>query len=435
MRLRKRDVRVSILDGNYLSLEELALRLKGDVIGITDCSVCHENAIWLSDRAREANPNSTIILGGPNASHLGIRILRRRSSVDLVVVGDGEAALGDIVEGTPYASVPGLCYRHGDRIIQNAGSDLPLNRAPIFDFSGLVPAFDRTRVPVPIAGIRGCIKAAKRGPCSYCSLLNASVRVMPSQQVWSQVDSLRDRYGVSYFFETGDEFLVGNYPQRLLAARPRHLDDVRWRIYSSLDALSDGAMTILKRLNVETVFVGVETITPRALSVAGRPGYSCRDVVGVADRARSANIRLIASFILGLPGEDRNSIIANCGFMYDLASEYADVFEAISVSIATPVAGSDLFLDVVSDDQINAEYRRYTGEDLATTDMFDYGVLTQLLVEHRTGVEYDWLVDKAVTAKEHIEFHNVKTSTFMGVELCEPGIETGRCAANSNHPN
>mgnify|MGYP003880655725 CR=1 FL=1 len=154
---------------------------------------------------------------------------------------------------------------------------------------------------------------------------------MRARQVWEQVGHLHETHGVSYFFETGDDFMVGSYPKALLARRPTGLSDIRWRIYAYPAGLTEEGVATLSLLNVRTVFMGVESITSQALRRAGRRGYGGGEIEKIVARARAAGLRLITSFIFGLEGETVDSTARNRDFIARLATTYPDVFEAISI--------------------------------------------------------------------------------------------------------
>jgi len=410
------DAAVSILDGNKMSIDTIQGAIGGDIIGISSLSVNQKNVMRLCVSAREKYPEALILLGGPNASHLASRILRNQPCVDAVVCDDGELAFAEIISGKAFPQVSNLVYRAGNEIKITPKTTVSLADVPLFDFEDLMPNFSSERVPVPISSIRGCIQAAHRGACRYCSIRNLCIRVAPPERVWQQIALLMERYGINYVFETGDEFVVGDFPLRLLSSRPNFLSDTIWRIYSYPGAMTQNAVDTLQKLNVRTVFLGVETITKRALHLAGRKDYCSSEIEKIFERARSNNLRLIVSFIFGLLGEDLESTITNQKFIEKLVTRYHDVLDAVSLSVATPVAGSQLFQDIVDDPILTQLYRERTGQQLELTDLFDYEELSRIYVENRTGLDYDWLLAQINQCRDFVEKNDIISSNYMGVE-------------------
>ncbi len=92
------NVTFEIFDGNFTPIAKISENLDGDIVGISDWFTNHDNALLLAKKAKENNRNCIVVLGGPNASNLGDRILINNYFVDYVVNGDGEKPLLEILE-------------------------------------------------------------------------------------------------------------------------------------------------------------------------------------------------------------------------------------------------------------------------------------------------------------------------------------------------
>ena len=71
---------------------------------------------------REALPDSTIILGGPEVSYNPREILLEHSWCNFIVSGEGEYPfdiLCDAIKTGGNSNIPGVCFKNGDEIIQN----------------------------------------------------------------------------------------------------------------------------------------------------------------------------------------------------------------------------------------------------------------------------------------------------------------------------
>jgi magnesium-protoporphyrin IX monomethyl ester (oxidative) cyclase len=67
----------------------------------------------------------TTVVGGYQATLEVDQILARCPNVDVVVRGEGEEVIKEVVTGIPYANIRGLSYRHGEKIIHNDNHALP----------------------------------------------------------------------------------------------------------------------------------------------------------------------------------------------------------------------------------------------------------------------------------------------------------------------
>ena len=139
--------------------------LEPDIIGISVCDNGLIASIGLTERLKNLYPNSLLVWGGISMSEMHAPLfLRHVSSIDIIVVGEGEDAILDIVD-----SYPNLPSKNRLNILTNETSHqvkpsrckyIPSEPAfDLFDLS-IYPALE---LPVSIA--RGC----GWGKCKFCN--------------------------------------------------------------------------------------------------------------------------------------------------------------------------------------------------------------------------------------------------------------------------
>ncbi|MDP2207544.1 MAG: radical SAM protein [Bacteroidota bacterium] len=377
-------IRFEIFDGNVTSHNEILQRLDADVVGITDWFTSHSNAMEIARVAKIKNPNSKIVIGGPNASNLGERILLNNPEVDFVAFADGERTLTQIIQNDSSAEIRNVWFRGSDRKIHfSSGPDININDLGLFDFEHLYETdmrkydskeksyFDEIDMtPIPISSIRGCIKAVKYGSCTYCTIpMTNGVRVMQPNLVWRQIRHLYEKYGIRKFFETGDSFTIGNYPEKLLEAKPKDLD-VSFRIYANPDTISLKNISILKSLGVQEIFIGIETVDKDILQLANK-NYDTSSIEKTVQLLEEYQIRVFLPFLFGLPGETYNSVNGNYDFAQYLISKYSNI-DRLLISLAIPLIGSKWFDTLLKDDDIVTCYNEGGLRSLATDDNIEY---------------------------------------------------------------
>jgi len=82
----------------------------------------YEHSFGALDVARlckEVYPELPVLLGGISASIFAGEILERFPQVDLIIRGDAEEPLQQMMAGESLASIPNLAYRDGDSIVEN----------------------------------------------------------------------------------------------------------------------------------------------------------------------------------------------------------------------------------------------------------------------------------------------------------------------------
>jgi len=380
---------IEIIDGTDCELGGIVRSLDADIVGVSDWYSCRANTLSILRHAKLKGTKT--VIGGPNTTHLAERVLENHAFVDYAVVGDGEEAFSMLVAGEDEEDIPGLVYRRHGQVIRNKRRDLPLDR--IFDLEHLDnSAYNRSN-PLPLSSIRGCAKAERHKRCSFCSI-DHRLRVMRPEKFWEQVRTLNERYGFYYFWETGDSFLIGKYPQMLLEARPSDLQDVELKIYASQEQVSSDVAKTLKQLNVRSVFLGFEAADAEVLKRA-----NSRNSRELADRALDLFLgvgiqEVIVPFMFSLPGETRGSLERSFQYAKYIRGRYPNV--RLFVSRTVPVAGSQLFEDLREHPGVRREYNG----DLAKDDSFDYGQLSRLMIKYFTSVSNGAVCDYYLKARK-----------------------------------
>ena len=139
-----------------------------DILGFSTFSRSGRSAAVISNEVKGRNPNLIVIFGGFYATFNADRILRNYPSVDIIVKGEGENTVVDLVDTLKRRSnlkdVFGIAYRDGDDIFSTP--DRPL----IQDLNSL-PFPDRTLLDVEYQSV---IAGAKIATKKFTSMLGCA---------------------------------------------------------------------------------------------------------------------------------------------------------------------------------------------------------------------------------------------------------------------
>ena len=108
-----------------MKFDDIADRIPAgtDLIGITSPFSNHATIIdGLSRVIRERFPDVPMVLGGVYASTQPERALE--SSVDFVVVGEGESPMRALAAGKDPANIPGLWYRRDGQVVDGGRAEM-----------------------------------------------------------------------------------------------------------------------------------------------------------------------------------------------------------------------------------------------------------------------------------------------------------------------
>lgn len=392
-----RDIEIEIWDGNYHSYQEITKNLYADYIGISNWYSNHNNTLSIAKLAKIKNPNSKVILGGPNASNLGGRLLKNRDFVDYVVAGDGEESLLRIIRNKHSNNeIPNLWYRENNGVKYSYSSSIDMNALPVFTFDEVVnfnsnvydftinQSSPRDISPIPISSVRGCIKAALEEPCEFCALSNINkLRAMNPGKFWEQIRYLNKRYKFTHYFETGDDFIVGDYAKLLLSQKPEGLD-VFFRVYANPMHLNEEKLELFKKLGVYEIFIGIESLNKEVLDHAKKK-IDKEHILKLIQKSQNLEISIFPAFILGLPKETKKSLEETTTFINHLLQKFKNI-KHLLLSAAVPIIGSKWFNSLQGEESIRNAYFKQTMNHLQKTDDIDYKVLLNLSLEKYSSV-------------------------------------------------
>jgi radical SAM superfamily enzyme YgiQ (UPF0313 family) len=387
---------LSILDGIMLPMEEILPKVGVDA-DLVCISSWYSSALNARELAKAAKARGAYVaFGGPDVWYTAQRIIDNNPFIDLVNIGKGVSAMPEIIRrAEAYHKNPSERVRG---VIKGSDFSMPFAEAMLFDLEHLDwRLYDPKTTQIPIDGITGCLKAERMGRCDYCSMSDR-LKIRDVTRVWEQVALINAMYGFDYFFETGDSFMVGNYAQRLLDARPKGLENIRWRIYASSHDITPENIELFKKLNIAQLFIGIESFDPNVLAKNNREN-TVEDVGRAVDLAVGGPWDLHLSMIWGLPGETEESMKKNYDLIRRTKERHGERVFVVS-GPAIPIAGSKLFRRLEDDANVASEY-----PGLRQADTFDYEKLVEIQTRMFTSVNYKMI-------QEYIQ----KTRELIGVD-------------------
>ncbi len=317
--LEQRGVPAQILDLPALGLsrDEVVARLRAGGpawVGITSTTVEINGSLRLASLVKETVPGVRVILGGAHPTAMPEEVAAH-PAVDLVVRGEGEDTLAEVVSGGDWVSVQGITYRAKDGSIVNNPP-----RPVILDLSRLpMPAYHL----LPMANYRPSLGNFKRlpamsmvttrgcpGRCTYCSTraMGERIRMRDPLQIADEIERLVRQYGIreiSFYDDTISWQRAGF--MRLLEEIVRRRLGITWSCMSRVDMVDAEMLKLMRRAGCHQVGYGIESASPEILkNVKKRIDLSV--VPGVVRDTRQAGLDVRLMFMLGNPGETKETM-------------------------------------------------------------------------------------------------------------------------------
>lgn len=375
---------IEVMDGCVTGTGEMLKRLDSDLVGISALTPSYGNALEIAERAKERG--SLVVLGNDHASYLGKEILENREFVDFIIYGDdGERSLIELVRnlhaGGGLGETPNLMFRgKGGEILKTGKARYAPESIPIPDRSfsekweTFIERYNKKygkwhegKVINALTNFtKGCRKGEKN-KCLYCGIQDLGMRHVSPERAWNEVREMKEKYGVNFIYEVGDSFTSFAYPEgrsfvdELVRKKPDDLNP-EWFVYGNAEHFVNGNVTdLLKRLGVVRVNVGLDSGDDMMLRAMQKAATSDANRIA-AEKLAKSGIQIYTSYVLGAPGETRESLERTLSFNHELL-ELGDVI-TIDPSVLVPLPGSkswDMFMMTESG-------KEYGGRDMLDTE-------------------------------------------------------------------
>jgi anaerobic magnesium-protoporphyrin IX monomethyl ester cyclase len=262
--------------------------------------------------------------------------LTREPYIDFAFLNDPEFAALHIASGVP-GPVPGAVYRQDGRVMR-----LPAPDDQVLHFK--VPAWDLVDLncyKIPIKRKSYVLVSTARGcpfDCTFCVVPYYSGRKVRFREVEEVMDELRavSRYVDQVFFHTDLFTFRKEYVMRLCQEMIRRDLRLEWICNSRVDTFDREMADLMKRSGCWMVSFGIESGNQEILDRCEKKITleQSRRAVAIA---RQAGLISIGHFVLGFPGETRETLHQTLRFSREVNPDFAEFY------IATPFPGSRLF--------------------------------------------------------------------------------------------
>ena len=362
----------------------------------------------LAVRIKRRLGGSLMVLGGPHSSVYPAGILEKRAEIDFIIVGEYEESLVELAmalrDKLPVSGVKGIAYRAQDGVKFSGSRGLidPLDKLPppaydMFPASWLPPApgiywdgFCQHRPALQMHASRGCPYR-----CDFClwnqvMYSNGKYRMFSAGRVVDEMEHLKNRYGAREIYFDDDDFTINASQVEAIADEISARDlEIKWSCMGDAMNLSLELVKKMAASGCVGLKFGVESGSPRVLKSLGKP-LDLDKIREVVDWCGASRIRTHATFSLGLPEDDMESLRETLKF---LESFNAD---SIQVSICTPFPGTRFFKKAEAEKLLKTtDWEKYDGKagDVLKHPHVDLGAVERM----RAGAIRRWFLRRAVS--------------------------------------
>jgi hopanoid biosynthesis associated radical SAM protein HpnJ len=327
------------------TLEECLAIAKGfDMVVMYTSTPTLQIDIETARRIKDVKPGIVTVLTGPHVSVLPEESLRAGNGViDIVCRGEFDYSTKELCEGREWSRVDGISFFRDGQIMHTA------DRPPIADLDALpfvAPIYKRDlpiseyviphfRNPyVSIYSSRGCPSR-----CIYClwpqTFSGRTMRVRSPRNVYEEikwiVDNIPEMSELSF---DDDTFTADRKHACEIAGLIKPLG-ISWTINARANTDYETLRT-LREAGLRHVVVGFESGNDQILKNI-KKGVTVAQAVQFAKDCKKLGLSIHGAFIMGLPGETRETIRQTIEFAKQLD------LNSIQASLASPYPGTEFY--------------------------------------------------------------------------------------------
>ena len=307
------------------AIEQVAAAHPCIVSFYTRCDTYHIS-LKLAQQIKKHQPETYIILGGPQSDLSCEETLCAIPFVDYICCGEGETTVvpffSSLLSGTPDLTVPGLAFRSNNGIVKNPRPELikNLDTLPTIDYSTFKFSADKQKSKLrslfPIDVGRGCPFG-----CTYCStktFWGRKYRLKSAERIIEEIKTAHQQFGISNFVFEHDMFTLDREKVIRVCQMLKEIGfPVRWRCSARLDCLDNQLVDIMADAGLDVLFVGIETGSPRMQRLI-RKNLNLDNVPEKLQYIAEKGISVTASFIFGFPHETEDDFSQTISLMVKL---------------------------------------------------------------------------------------------------------------------
>lgn len=347
-RYNKEEVYKTIRDADY------------DLVGMGGLITVYAYMIWLSGVCKELHPDKPMILGG-NAVTPIPELIMKNTKADIACVGEGEETIVEVAnaleKGLPLDSVAGIWFR------KSTGEVVENPTRPVIKDLDSIPWADRSVFPTEIylknavgpinkdkwsGGTKNKetqrsfnVRVSRGCPyrCTFCyhDFMGQGFRMRSPEAIVGEIQYIHDTFGVTYF-GLGDDLATANKKKfgRVCDLLKERKLEIGFGTSVRANLVEEDFLWKLKSTGCNAVSMGVESGSPKILDIMNKK-------VTLEQQKKAVKIvkkvfgSLVASFIVGYPGETLETVQETVDFCKEMELEPEVIF------YATPYPGTWLY--------------------------------------------------------------------------------------------
>lgn len=306
---------------------------KPDYLLINVAMPTFNSDLKILETAKRMFPNIITIAKGAPFLTCARDTIHNYKCLDVVIVGEAEDSLKEILEGKPYSDILGICYRDnlsakftGKRPFIKNLDDLPFPARHLVD-NDIYKRPDNGKTQAVIKVSRGCPHH-----CFFCLATPVSgsfVRQRSPENIILEIYECINRYKITNFVFWSDIF-TQNREWVIQLCNLIIAEDLKivWSCNTRVDTIDEELLALMYAAGCRLVSVGVESGSQFVLDNISKK----TTIFGIKNcfkMLKKAKMKTYAYFVIGLPWDDENTINQSIKLAIDLDPDFVSFYTAV----------------------------------------------------------------------------------------------------------
>ncbi len=305
-----------------------------DVVGISCTTPTYKHGIEIARKIKQLNDKVHIVLGGWHPTIIGNI---EDEGIDQIVVGEGEAAFLDILNGNRDKIV------YGERLSFNK---LPWPDRKITNYGRQVDWCEKEfgeRI-ASVQSVRGC-----KMSCAMCGERYMSgkynkktnpLRLRDPKDTLDEIDFLSKEYKINRFKFVDPTWSVDDsYVEEFCVEKIRRGNYLPWDANVHAGIVSEDSIKMMSKASCDIIAVGCESGSQKILNDIGK-GVTTEKIRKVFEWGRKYGIKRRAYFMLGMPNEELEDVWKTIKLIKEIDPDI------VGFTFLAPYPGTDMYEDV-----------------------------------------------------------------------------------------
>ncbi len=304
-------------ENNFLlQLEKVMREFQPDFAGISVLTMARVSTYKAINLIKKINPKVKIILGGMHAS-LMYKQLLENFPIEAICVGESEESLPELLNGIikrkNLGKIKGIAFKKNNEIIYTGlrKINMDLNKYPL---PNLDQFMNKDHKVLRILSSRGC-----PNKCSFCCLDSVSRRIWRPRDYKKVVDEIEQaikKYPWIETIEFNDDTVTLDNNRMINLCKEIVKRGIKKEItcQGRIKPVSKEMFEWMEKAGVVQLAFGIETGSAKLLDSIHK-GITKKDCVETFNLLKGHKIKAIKLLIVGLPGENEETVNETISFM------------------------------------------------------------------------------------------------------------------------